>query len=159
MNTTSLGKRFNTLCAPIGSCPHAFALSNDGKPARYLGELFSACGGEERLVRSTVRMPEGYTAVRVAELENEETVLKGCSFGARQLLARPMSLRRGEHVDMRVPAPGLIELTGWYTTPARDRSARAIWERNSLVTEYLFTLGQRRPWATQILHEQGRDPV
>jgi len=143
----------------VGSCPHVFALSDSGKPALYLGELFSACGGEKRLVRSTVRMPEGYTTVRVAELENEETVITRCSFGPTQLLPGLMRLRKGDHVDLRLPAPGLMEFTGWYTTQARDRSAQALWERNNLVTEYLFTLGQRRPWATQILHEQGRDPV
>jgi len=143
----------------VGSCPHVFALSDSGKPALYLGELFSACAGEERLVRSTVRMPEGYSTVRVAELENEEAVITSCSSGPTQLLARPMSLRKGEHVDLRVSAPGPIEFTGWYTTLARDRSVQALWKRNNLVTEYLFTLAQRRPWATQILHEQGRAPV
>ena len=122
----------------VGSCPHAFAISSSRALAPvYLGELFSECEGRAPAVVSEVTLPPGFDVLRVAELEDEETVVKRISCGGNDLLPRPRRLRRSEHLDVILSATGTIQITGFYVTKWRDRSGQAIWNRNELLARYL----------------------
>ena len=116
-----------------GSCPHLFGCAVEGRSVRYLGELFARQPGRSQTER--VIVPEGTTALLIAELEQESTTIERVRVNGR-LYSSVIFLNKGDTVELAVRSGDAIELTGFYT--ARHSGLPDPWLRNSVVHEFML---------------------
>lgn len=88
----------------MGSCPHAFVLTNDNA-VRYLGEVLPS--GSKRIVTDTLSIPPDAQAIVIAELEEETTHLIAIRDGGETILSDQV-LDKGEFVLLRPRSRELV---------------------------------------------------
>ena len=117
----------------VGSCPHLFFVHDDGSKV-YASILFGAAQGVEQ--RESFVVPKGVTALEIAELEREKTVLMGVWLDGRLVMGHTVLLE-GEAVQIDVSPGVLVEAEGLYESDMRTpRRARSL-ELNRLVVNHL----------------------
>lgn len=116
----------------MGSCPHLFVQTGDG--LRYVRELFVETPG---LLNSEIYVvPAGGRALVLAELEDETTAVESVEVNGVHAVG-PLTLVRGDRLDVNVHAGDVVRFTGHYVA---DRETRPQpWEKNRVVASFAQT--------------------
>lgn len=120
-----------------GSCPHLFAKSQAG-PWLYVSELIP--DGQQIEVSHSLNLPDDVTAIVIAELEDEISVLTSVSVDGC-IVARQIEMHKGDALRIPVSSAQRLLVTGSYI-PLRPQSdtGQGIETRNRLICQFLSRL-------------------
>lgn len=101
----------------VGSCPHIFLKSVDGL-WHYAGEILKYA--YEHTDVSTLNIPAGIVAIRIAEIEIETTEIESITVNDIQQLSGILTLERDEYFDMNVKMGDEVIIVGSYSAIIRE---------------------------------------
>jgi len=114
-----------------GSCPHLF-LETPAGGRSYLGELFATAPGSQQVHEIVV--PNGATALLLAELEDEITVVECLDINGRRL-HRDVTLTKGDTLRVEVRAGDRCSFIGYYQSATNRRTDP--WMRNMVIGAFV----------------------
>jgi hypothetical protein len=121
----------------VGSCPHVFASTLEGKWV-YLGEILQ--GAWHRPDTSKINLNKQFSMIRIVETDFESTVLNFIKID-NQIVASDQLLLRGQFIDLPVVDGTYLEISGWYdaaiSTPNCPTHFR---QKTSLLKNYKLKL-------------------
>lgn len=116
----------------MGSCPHLFCVSSESGTRKYLGQLFARTPGKK--ATETLLVQSGTTALVIAELEPERTILDHIRVNG-QIFLEGLILTQGQSLLVDVYPGDVVEITGQYESPSGARPNPL--ERNRVISNFI----------------------
>jgi hypothetical protein len=118
-----------------GCCPHLFLEQFVDASLMYWGELWARA--PELVQASSLEVPDGVSALLLAELEFESTHVEEICVNSRVVVGRCI-LRRGQQLRVPVKPGDSVQLVGYYipNPSVRDRKPDPWW-KNVVITQFM----------------------
>lgn len=120
-------------CWNVGSCPHLFAVTQNGS-MRWLHELFARAEDTEQ--EHIMSVPGEVKTLVISELEDEVTTLSEVRINGT-LITSQHCLHKGHWYAFSVAPSDTVTIRGFYSLQAHSLTAQSIQHKNQLVRAFL----------------------